>query len=85
MQELVFPDFLSVFRAALTRIRSLDDRVTDRRGRNELIFFFFLQDLETIYYGLAGLDALAHCSESVLISLCKIVRYEHHQANDVLF
>lgn len=46
---------------------------------------FFFQDLQHIYYGLAGLEGFAQYSESALVELCKVVRYEHHQANDVLF
>ncbi|XP_066903454.1 rap guanine nucleotide exchange factor 6 isoform X8 [Halyomorpha halys] len=44
-----------------------------------------LQDLQIIYYGLHGLEALSHYRDSVLRSLCKSVRYERHLANDVLY
>lgn len=44
-----------------------------------------LQDLQLIYYGLSGLEALAALRDSALRSLCKLVRYEKHQANDVLY
>ncbi|KAI5738620.1 hypothetical protein M8J77_009277 [Diaphorina citri] len=44
-----------------------------------------LQDLQIIYYGLHGLEALAPYRDSVLRSLCRVVRYERHQANDVLY
>ncbi|KAL1459972.1 hypothetical protein WDU94_011914 [Cyamophila willieti] len=42
-------------------------------------------DLQIIYYGLHGLEALAPYRDSVLRSLCKLVRYERHSANDVLY
>lgn len=44
-----------------------------------------LQDLQVIYYGLSGLEALATLRDSALRQLCKVVRYERHQANDVLY
>ncbi|XP_065171530.1 rap guanine nucleotide exchange factor 6-like isoform X3 [Atheta coriaria] len=44
-----------------------------------------LQDLQVIYYGLSGLEALQSLRDSALRALCKIVRYEKHQANDVLY
>lgn len=44
-----------------------------------------LQDLQVIYYGLSGLEALQTLRDSSLRTLCKIVRYEKHQANDVLY
>lgn len=44
-----------------------------------------LQDLQVIYYGLSGLEALATLRDSALRSLCKVVRFERHQANDVLY
>lgn len=44
-----------------------------------------LQDLQVIYYGLSGLEALSTLRDSALRSLCKVVRYEKHQANDVLY
>ncbi|KAL6449136.1 hypothetical protein ACFW04_000670 [Cataglyphis niger] len=44
-----------------------------------------LQDLQIIYYGLLGLEALRPCRDSVLRGLCKIVRYERHHANHVLY
>ncbi|XP_011309778.1 rap guanine nucleotide exchange factor 6 isoform X5 [Fopius arisanus] len=44
-----------------------------------------LQDLQIIYYGLLGLEALRPCRDSLLRELCKIVRYERHHANDVLY
>ncbi|GLV34005.1 PDZ domain-containing guanine nucleotide exchange factor [Carabus blaptoides fortunei] len=44
-----------------------------------------LQDLQVIYYGLSGLEALTTLRDSALRSLCKVVRYERHQANDVLY
>uniref|UniRef100_A0A8D8PXE9 Rap guanine nucleotide exchange factor 6 n=1 Tax=Cacopsylla melanoneura TaxID=428564 RepID=A0A8D8PXE9_9HEMI len=44
-----------------------------------------LQDLQIIYYGLHGLESLAPYRDSVLRSLCKLVRYERHSANDVLY
>ena len=43
------------------------------------------QDLQIIYYGLLGLEALRPCRDSVLRGLCKIVRYERHHANHVLY
>ncbi|XP_039276653.1 rap guanine nucleotide exchange factor 6-like [Nilaparvata lugens] len=44
-----------------------------------------LQDLQIIYYGLHGLEALSPYRDSTLRSLCKTVRYERHDANDVLY
>ncbi|XP_063987673.1 rap guanine nucleotide exchange factor 2-like isoform X3 [Diachasmimorpha longicaudata] len=44
-----------------------------------------LQDLQIIYYGLLGLEALRPCRDSLLRELCKIVRYERHHANHVLY
>ncbi|XP_014601024.1 PREDICTED: rap guanine nucleotide exchange factor 2-like isoform X3 [Polistes canadensis] len=44
-----------------------------------------LQDLQIIYYGLLGLEALRPCRDSILRGLCKIVRYERHNANHVLY
>lgn len=44
-----------------------------------------LQDLQVIYYGLSGLEALQTLRDSALRGLCKVVRYEKHQANDVLY
>lgn len=44
-----------------------------------------LQDLQVIYYGLSGLEALQTLRDSALRALCKVVRYENHQANDVLY
>ncbi|XP_050430519.1 rap guanine nucleotide exchange factor 6 isoform X2 [Adelges cooleyi] len=44
-----------------------------------------LQDLQIIYYGLQGLEALYTFRDSALRTLCKSVRYERHDANDVLF
>ncbi|XP_023310109.1 rap guanine nucleotide exchange factor 6 isoform X3 [Anoplophora glabripennis] len=44
-----------------------------------------LQDLQVIYYGLSGLEALQTLRDSSLRALCKVVRYEKHHANDVLY
>ncbi|CAG9864686.1 unnamed protein product [Phyllotreta striolata] len=44
-----------------------------------------LQDLQVIYYGLSGLEALQTLRDSTLRALCKVVRYEKHLANDVLY
>ncbi|KAG5898056.1 hypothetical protein JTB14_001763 [Gonioctena quinquepunctata] len=44
-----------------------------------------LQDLQVIYYGLSGLEALQTLRDSSLRALCKAVRYEKHLANDVLY
>ncbi|XP_017778283.1 PREDICTED: rap guanine nucleotide exchange factor-like [Nicrophorus vespilloides] len=44
-----------------------------------------LEDLQVIYYGLSGLEALQTLRDSALRALCHIVRYEKHQANDVLY
>lgn len=44
-----------------------------------------LQDLQVIYYGLSGLEALQTLRDSSLRALCKVVRYEKHLANDVLY
>ncbi|KAH0568895.1 hypothetical protein KQX54_021591 [Cotesia glomerata] len=44
-----------------------------------------IKDLQIIYYGLLGLEALRPCRDSILRGLCKIVRYERHYANHVLY
>ncbi|XP_048525291.1 rap guanine nucleotide exchange factor 6 isoform X5 [Dendroctonus ponderosae] len=44
-----------------------------------------LQDLQVIYYGLSGLEALQSLRDSNLRALCKVVRHEKHVANDVLY
>ncbi|XP_049818737.1 rap guanine nucleotide exchange factor 6 isoform X4 [Aethina tumida] len=44
-----------------------------------------LQDLQVIYYGLSGLEALQTLRDSHIRTLCKMVRYEKRQANDVLY
>ncbi|XP_060519402.1 rap guanine nucleotide exchange factor 6 isoform X3 [Cylas formicarius] len=44
-----------------------------------------LQDLQVIYYGLSGLEALQTLRDSSLRALCKVVRYERRMANDVLY
>ncbi|XP_025420173.1 rap guanine nucleotide exchange factor-like [Sipha flava] len=44
-----------------------------------------LQDLQIIYYGLQSLEALYTYRDSSLRTLCKTVKYERHEANDVLY
>ncbi|XP_022902879.1 rap guanine nucleotide exchange factor 6 isoform X4 [Onthophagus taurus] len=44
-----------------------------------------LHDLQVIYYCLSGLEALQTLRDSALRALCKLVRYEKHLANDVLY
>ncbi|XP_049799273.1 rap guanine nucleotide exchange factor 6-like [Schistocerca nitens] len=44
-----------------------------------------IQDLQVIYYGLRGLEALSAIRDSVLRAMCRAVRYERHDANDVLY
>ncbi|XP_065216720.1 rap guanine nucleotide exchange factor 6-like isoform X2 [Planococcus citri] len=44
-----------------------------------------LQDLQIIYCGLQTLEALATYHDSAIRSLSKTVRYEKHEANDVLY
>lgn len=59
---------------------------TSNPNANYIILFLALfQDLQIIYYGLLGLEALRPCRDSVLRGLCKIVRYERHHANHVLY
>ncbi|KAK7788587.1 hypothetical protein R5R35_012815 [Gryllus longicercus] len=43
------------------------------------------QELQVIHYGLQGLEALACYRDSLLRALCRTVRYERHDANDVLY
>uniref|UniRef100_T1J311 Cyclic nucleotide-binding domain-containing protein n=1 Tax=Strigamia maritima TaxID=126957 RepID=T1J311_STRMM len=43
------------------------------------------QDLNTIYYYLKRLEALAFVREPGLRALCKAVRYQHYEANDILY
>ena len=47
--------------------------------------FSSFQELQVIYAHLAGIEALAKLRESALRSLCTMVRYERHAANDILF
>lgn len=44
-----------------------------------------LHELQIIYYGLHALEPLTAYRDSILRALCKIVRYEKHQVNEVLF
>ncbi|XP_069681189.1 rap guanine nucleotide exchange factor 6-like [Periplaneta americana] len=44
-----------------------------------------LQDMQVIYYGLQGMEALSPYRDSVLRSISKTARYERHEANDVLY
>ncbi|XP_044766856.1 rap guanine nucleotide exchange factor 2-like isoform X3 [Coccinella septempunctata] len=44
-----------------------------------------LQDYQNIYYGLCGLEALQTLRDSTLRALCRVVRYEKHAADDVLY
>ncbi|GLG96458.1 Uncharacterized protein GBIM_03436 [Gryllus bimaculatus] len=47
--------------------------------------FLLPQELQVIHYGLQGLEALACYRDSLLRALCRTVRYERHDANDVLY
>jgi len=38
-----------------------------------------------IYMQLSGMEALSKLRESALRSLCAMVRYERHAANDILY
>ena len=49
------------------------------------IGLFYLQDLQVIYYGLQGMEALTPYRDSVLRTIAKTARYERHEANDVLY
>ncbi|CAG0922370.1 unnamed protein product [Notodromas monacha] len=44
-----------------------------------------IQDLEIIYGNLRTIQALSSLREPSLRSLCKAVRYERHEANDILY
>ncbi len=44
-----------------------------------------LQDLQLIYMQLCSMEALSKLRESALRSLCAMVRYERHAANDILY
>ncbi|ELU09259.1 hypothetical protein CAPTEDRAFT_116372 [Capitella teleta] len=48
-------------------------------------FFFWLQDLDVIYSFLHGMEALSCLREPALRSICSNVRYEQHEANDILY
>lgn len=50
----------------------------------DFIFSWF-QDLQIIHVHLAGMEALSKLRESALQSLCQMVRYERHDANDILY
>ena len=47
--------------------------------------FQFLQDLQIIYYGLQGLEVFSTHHDNSVRSLSRTVRYEKHEANDVLY
>ncbi|TRY63951.1 hypothetical protein TCAL_07698 [Tigriopus californicus] len=44
-----------------------------------------IQELQVIYAHLASIEALSKLRESALRSLCTMVRYERHCANDILY
>ncbi|KAK3711014.1 hypothetical protein RRG08_009603 [Elysia crispata] len=43
------------------------------------------KDLKVIYSFLHGMEALSGLREHALQSLCNIVRYEFHEANDIIY
>lgn len=47
--------------------------------------YCLFQDMQIIYYGLQGMEALSPYRDSVLRSIAKTARYERHEANDVLY
>lgn len=44
-----------------------------------------LQDLQYIFAHLHGMEALVQLREPALRAICKTVRYERHDANDILY
>jgi len=44
-----------------------------------------LQDLDIIFSHLHGMEALSSLREPALRALCRTVRYETHEANDILY
>ena len=48
-------------------------------------FFYFIKDLTLINANLKSLEALSSLRDTTIRSLCKTVRYEKHEANDVLY
>uniref|UniRef100_A0A674K6N6 Rap guanine nucleotide exchange factor 6 n=1 Tax=Terrapene triunguis TaxID=2587831 RepID=A0A674K6N6_9SAUR len=57
-----------------------------RNGRRrQLIFSFCLQDLNTIYSYLHGMDILSHLREHQLRIMSSSARYERYKGNQVLF
>ncbi|CAG5125250.1 unnamed protein product [Candidula unifasciata] len=43
------------------------------------------EDLGILYSYLHGVEALSGLREHALQSLCSMVRYEHHEANDIIY
>lgn len=43
------------------------------------------QDLDLVYSYLHGMEALSSLREPALRALCRTVRYEYHDANDILY
>ncbi|CAI9720795.1 Hypothetical predicted protein [Octopus vulgaris] len=43
------------------------------------------KDLDIIYSYLHGMEALSLSRESALKALCRTVRYEYHDANEILY
>ena len=58
--------------------------VSIRKSHDQQIVLF-LQDLQIVHANLAGMEALSKLRESALHSLCRMVRYEKHCANDILY
>uniref|UniRef100_A0A8B9HH24 Rap guanine nucleotide exchange factor 2 n=2 Tax=Astyanax mexicanus TaxID=7994 RepID=A0A8B9HH24_ASTMX len=50
-----------------------------------LFYCFSVQDLEIVYSYLHGMEALSNLREHQLRMMCETVRYERHEANEVLY
>ena len=47
--------------------------------------FVLFQDLDIIYAFLHGMEALSCLREPALRGICRSVRFEYHDANDILY
>uniref|UniRef100_A0A8C2AKG4 Rap guanine nucleotide exchange factor 2 n=1 Tax=Cyprinus carpio TaxID=7962 RepID=A0A8C2AKG4_CYPCA len=52
---------------------------------HDLLYVSVLQDLQIVYSYLHGMEALSNLREHQLRLMCETVRYEQHEANEVLY
>ena len=50
-----------------------------------LAWWYSLQDINRIWMSLRPMGAFGLLRDTALRSLCRIVRYERHDANDILY